>query len=278
MSGQAMGRGVLRPDAAASVVELRRHPPAPELAPYVEFYWNPRWDLRGRPDHEQKVLAHPSVHLVLEDVGPLVYGVQRALFVRVLRGAGQVFGVKFRPGGFRPFTVGPVVDLLDRTVPAEQLLSARFGADAGARVASLSPAVLALDDLGAMAALADRFLLGLLPSLTPDPRVAEVADLVARITGRPHSFRVDDLARQLGIPVRRLQRLFAQYVGASPKWVLRRARLHEAAARADEGPGVDWAALAADLGYADQAHLTRDFAAAVGTPPARYAGGRVAKP
>jgi AraC-like DNA-binding protein len=82
------------------------------------------------------------------------------------------------------------------------------------------------------------------------------------------------------MPVRRLQRLFAEYVGAPPKYVLRRARLHEAAARADDaasGAGVDWAALAADLGYSDQAHLTRDFTAAVGAPPGRYAGGRDAE-
>jgi len=52
--------------------------------------------------------------------------------------------------------------------------------------------------------------------------------------------------------------------------VLRRARLHEAAARAESGTAVDWAALASDLGYADQAHLTRDFTATVGVPPARY--------
>jgi AraC-like DNA-binding protein len=274
MNGQALGRGVLRPAAAAGVLDVRRHPPAPELAGFVEFYWNPRWDVRGGPDHEQKVLAHPSVHLVLEGGGPLVYGVQREVFVRVLSGAGQVFGVKFRPGAFRPFAPGPVADLLDRAVPAGDLLAARFGADAGRRAQCLSAEILALDDIGAMAALADRFLLGLLPSLAPDPRVAEVAGLVDRITARPQLFRVDDLARELGLPVRRLQRLFAEYVGVSPKWVLRRARLHEAAARADEGPGVDWAALAADLGYADQAHLTRDFTAAVGTPPAAYAGGR----
>jgi AraC-like DNA-binding protein len=38
----------------------------------------------------------------------------------------------------------------------------------------------------------------------------------------------------------------------------------------DGGEAVDWAALAADLGYADQAHLTRDFTATVGVPPSRY--------
>ena len=53
-------------------------------------------------------------------------------------------------------------------------------------------------------------------------------------------------------------------MGVSPKWVMRRARLHEAAERADSGEVVDWAALAADLGYADQAHLTRDFTATIG--------------
>ena len=52
---------------------------------------------------------------------------------------------------------------------------------------------------------------------------------------------------------------------------MRWARLHEAAGRADGGEPVDWAALARDPGYADQAHLTRDFAATIGVPPSRYA-------
>jgi len=105
----------------------------------------------------------------------------------------------------------------------------------------------------------------------PDQVALDVATMVERITAEPSMFRVDQVAADLGLPVRRLQRLFAEYVGASPKWVLRRARLHEAAARADQGVGIDWAALASDLGYADQAHMTRDFTAAVGAPPARYA-------
>jgi AraC-like DNA-binding protein len=40
--------------------------------------------------------------------------------------------------------------------------------------------------------------------------------------------------------------------------------------RAEQGGRVDWAELAAVLGYADQAHLTRDFTAVIGVPPARY--------
>lgn len=263
MGKNGLGRGVLRPEMAAGRFEVRQHAPGPALAPLVEFYWNPRWDLRGRPDHEQKVLAHPNVHLVFEAPEPLVYGVQRGVFSRVLHGADQVFGVKFRPGAFRPFAAGPVADLADRAVPAAGLV--------GEAVTAVSREILALDDLEAMTALAEDFLLGLLPTTEPDPVVAEVAALVERITASPQLFRVDELARELDMPIRRLQRLFAEYVGASPKWVLRRARLHEASARAEDGAGIDWAALAADLGYADQAHLTRDFTAAVGAPPHRYA-------
>jgi hypothetical protein len=48
-------------------------------------------------------------------------------------------------------------------------------------------------------------------------------------------------------------------------------RLHEAAARAAAGTAVDWVRLAAELGYSDQAHFTRDFTATIGVPPATYA-------
>lgn len=96
--------------------------------------------------------------------------------------------------------------------------------------------------------------------------------MVDVLVADPALYRVDQAAEALHVSVRTLQRLFAEYVGASPKWVLRRARLHEAAARADRGADVDWATLAGDLGYSDQAHLTRDFTASVGVSPARYAG------
>ena len=83
--------------------------------------------------------------------------------------------------------------------------------------------------------------------------------------------RVDDFARAEGLSVRALQRLFSTYVGVSPKWVILRYRIHEALERAGTRTGIDWAALAAELGYADQAHLVRDFTATVGVPPTAYA-------
>jgi AraC-like DNA-binding protein len=53
--------------------------------------------------------------------------------------------------------------------------------------------------------------------------------------------------------------------------VIQRCRLQDAAARAAMSESVDWSSLAAELGFSDQAHLTRAFTATVGTPPVTYA-------
>ncbi|HJU40524.1 MAG TPA: helix-turn-helix domain-containing protein, partial [Tahibacter sp.] len=68
-----------------------------------------------------------------------------------------------------------------------------------------------------------------------------------------------------------LQRLFGDYVGASPKWVINRYRLHEAVERLAAGDAVDWADLALELGYFDQAHFNRDFKRLVGRAPGAFA-------
>ncbi|MFI6443460.1 DUF6597 domain-containing transcriptional factor [Kitasatospora sp. NPDC050543] len=263
MINPEIGRGVLYPGAQAEISSLTRIEPAAGLARLVEFYWLVRWELPSAAAYETKVLSHPNVHLVFEEPRPLLYGVDRGLFVRRLEGAGRVLGVKFRPGCFRPFAAGPVLRFADRRVPAAEVL--------GPAVDEVGRAVLAADDDGAIVRPVDAFLLSLLPA--PDPIAEQIAVMVERIAAEPELVRVDQVADRFGISVRRLQRLFAEYVGASPKWVLRRSRLHEAATRADSGDGVDWAALAAELGYADQAHLTRDFTAVVGEPPTRYASG-----
>jgi AraC-like DNA-binding protein len=256
-----MGRGVLHQGAAAGRFRLARYEPSAALAPFVDFHWVVRWDLRGQPAHEQTILPHPNVNLAFEDPVPAVYGVDRALFTRRIDGTGKALGVRFRAGCFRPFWNAPVSRLNDRVVPAAEIF--------GPAVSRACQAVMAAPDDSAMMRHAEELLCSVLPGR--DPAAEQVAGMVARVTGDSALRRVDELAEAFGMPVRTIQRLFAEYVGVSPKWVIRRARLHEAAERADRGGRVDWAALAADLGYADQAHLTRDFTATIGVPPARYA-------
>ena len=103
-------------------------------------------------------------------------------------------------------------------------------------------------------------------------RIAEVAALAE--TDR-QVCRVEHLAEAAGYSVRSLQRLFDQHVGQSPAFVIRRWRIIEAAeaarlAMVDGEKWRGWAAVADELGYSDQAHLTRDFGRHLGVSPAAY--------
>lgn len=216
------------------------------------------WDVPAPAIRE--VLSHPSVHVVLEHGLSGVTGVPRGRFTKRLEGQGLAFGVKFRPGGFRPFVSFPVSRLTGRVAPLDEVF--------GAGSASLENAVLGAPSMDARIATATVFLRRHLPAR--DPVAEEVAALVARLFDDPEIQKVDDVVRLTGKSARTLQRLFVEYVGVSPKWVIRRYRLHEAIARMDAGKVVDWPALALDLGYFDQAHFIRDFRTLVGRTPADY--------
>jgi AraC-like DNA-binding protein len=255
-------RGILSPRAGAAAFAMARHHPSAALQPFVEYLWSVEWDRTGRPAHVQRILPNPSVHLSFEPGLARVTGIsrRRAAFEYRLVGVGRVVGVRFRPGGVRPWLDGPVSVFTDREAPVGDLVAVDD--------AALSAAVQSATDAAAAAALVDTALAPLAPE--PDPTVDRVAGLVQAVHRDPSIRRAADLAAVAGLGVRSLQRLCAEWVGVGPTWLVRCARLHEAAGRAAGGP-VAWAQLAAELGYADQSHLVRDFARVIGEPPARYA-------
>jgi AraC-like DNA-binding protein len=261
MTSTVTTRGILEPGAAAAHFQLTRLPPSPDLAPFVERHWIVAWDLRGRPPFTQEVLPHPCVNLVVEPGLAAVHGVGSGRFARELRMRGRAVGVKFRPGGFRPFVDFDIAELTGRDRP----LHVMFGA-AGA---ALAEAIEATPDERAATGVMERFLRARRPA--PDPNVELIARLAREMLRDPALTRVDELAARAELSPRRLQRLFRRYVGVSPKWMLKRYRLHEAAERIAEGRAGDWTALALELGYADQAHFINDFRALVGRTPGEYA-------
>jgi len=254
-------RGILNTGAAPTHFSLERHSPAPDLAFFVERHWIVRWDLTGEPPFEQRLLPHPCVNMVIQAGQSAVHGIDAGIFSIVLEGRGEAVGTKFRPGAFRPFVDFDLVDLVDRALPLPEV----FGDAAD----GLETRVLSATDDRARLDLVESVIRGCLPPEDDDVALAVRAAEVA--LGAPELTRVDDLADRLGVTVRQLQRVFRRNVGVSPKWMLRRYRLHEAADRAAAGTRVDWADLAAELGYTDQAHLVRDFKAQVGQTPAAYA-------
>jgi AraC-like DNA-binding protein len=262
-------RGILRPAETAERTDLRRDAPVSEpLRPFVERYWSVRWDLTGRAPFRSEVLSHPSVNLSVESgteprfgvgmPGVLLHGVVTRRFTVDLTGAGRVSAVKFRPGGFTAFT---------GLLPARNSVAV-LGPELGLSAGDLLAAVLAAEDDDARAAVLDAALVPLAPE-PPGAYLDLLALLGAMIQDRS-LVRVDQVAAAGAMSIRSLQRLFASYVGVSPKAVLARYRLQDAAAAIDAGQVEDLAGLAASLGWFDQAHFSRDFRAVVGTTPSAY--------
>jgi len=103
-----------------------------------------------------------------------------------------------------------------------------------------------------------------------DPNVQEINRIVETIMEEKSIIKVDDVMNRFAINKRTLQRLFKKYVGVSPKWIIQRYRLHEAAEKMVERKAENWSRLALDLGYFDQSHFIRDFKTIIGQTPGEY--------
>jgi len=254
---------IIRPSRAEQRIEVGRCEPGDDLAGLVDYFWWVRWDT---PEpHEQEVVPRPVVHVSAEVVDGeprlLVHGVHPRMFLRRLEGRGHTVAAGFRPAGFRPFLRSDVGALGGREVPAVDVL--------GVDDRPVAREVLSYDRPEDGVAVLATWLRGLDPE--DDPLVPGLAELVERAEADTTLVRAEQLADLAAVSLRTLQRRFHSHVGIGPKWVVQRFRLLDVTAAAHGGGDVDWADLAARLGYADQSHLVRAFTQLVGHPPATYA-------
>ncbi|TDL44456.1 helix-turn-helix domain-containing protein [Kocuria rosea] len=300
MSEPPTTRGHLTPGPHATVVRL----PAPDdVAHLVRQLWIPEWDLPAGERAEQLVLGYPASNVVVEPDGVALHGPTSRASTRVLTGRGWAVGALLRPAGVLLFTEHPA-DLLDGSAPVSApglrsaVAEAMAGADAAGRWArpadppggtesvsalglrsAAAGAVAGADPAGrhlrAASLLADHvraLAAGVPPSAARDGALANrMVDLLeAGTVARSPA----GLARQLHVSERSLQRLAARFVGMPPQLLLRRRRLQEAAERMRADPAADLGALAAELGFADQSHLTREFRSVLGATPRGYGRAR----
>ncbi|SNS22595.1 Helix-turn-helix domain-containing protein [Rhodococcoides kyotonense] len=236
----------------------------------MENYWLLRWDLPAGTSYRSSTLPHPSCTLSVErgrvrdgvaEVGPVVTtGVLTSRFDVIIAEQGWVFGIKFRPGGFASLTGTSGRELRNVPVAAPTMLRP----DTVAALAELGPE----DRPAHCAEVADRALAHYGHSVEPGYRT--VLSVVSTMLNDRTLTRVSDVERACDIGTRRLQRLFERYVGATPKWVLARYRIHDAVRDLDAGYPGSIADLAARYGWFDQAHFTREFTELVGVPPTEY--------
>ncbi len=255
-------RGVLNPKLGETKFQLTLRQPAPDLDFFIEHYWIVTWDL-AEP-YASETLPHPSVHLVIDESEQgqsEVVGVVTGKFVRRIEGKGRVFGIKFRPGAFYPFVKTSIATLTNKTRRVADVF--------GAAGISLEAAIRAAGSDSERVNIANRFIRECRPK--QDANVALIRAITDAIVNDRAITKVDDLTSRFAVTKRTLQRLFHQYLGVHPKWVIKRYRLHEAAELLNSGQDVDWPRLALDLGYFDQAHFIKDFKAIIGWTPGEYA-------
>jgi AraC-like DNA-binding protein len=243
-------------------MSVTEHPPPAALAPFVDAFWS---RAAGRPSgsvEPQRVLPDGCLDIVVGPREAIVVGAMtRPIVVPAAGGAGMV-GVRFRPGMATAFLRIPAAALTDDSAPLEAVWLD------GRQVADYVGSSLGSDRAVSRLAEALTARLSRIATVPPDLLAA-----VERIMARGGRIDISRLAASLGVTRQHLARRFAAHVGVPPKTFCRVARLWKVLRSTADG-GVNWAGLAADLGYSDQSHLVTEFRSLTGLTPGRWIASR----
>jgi AraC-like DNA-binding protein len=251
-------RGVLYPARLPTFDRL----PAPDaVAQLVRWFWIPEWQIQPGRSSRQHLIAFPAYNLVVEPRTVGLAGPTTRSSYRDLTGTGWAVGALLRPSAVPHFAADPAAlrdayQPVDLPVLHERVCNAMLGP--GDRQTRHRHAV-------------DAFAAWLAGTVPPPNREALLANaMVEAIDSDPAIRTVEDAAVRLRLSTRSLQRLASRYVGLPPSTMIRRRRLQEAAERLRTDPGTTLAAIAADLGYSDHAHLANEFRSVLGLTLSTY--------
>lgn len=254
-------RGLLHRTTSFQHFELTRFEPSDDLREQVEHHWLILHDLGDRPPYTQQNLSHPSQHIVVDPKGQTgLFGAASGVFTHTLEGSGRVFGTKFRPGMFRPYFGRAVSALTDTCLPVETTFE-RSSDELAAEFSMLNDP---LQMAERMEELVRR------KAVLPDARALQARGIVEAIAATPAMTSAQAVADRFGVSTRTLQRLFDDYVGLSPKWVIDRYRMLEAVETLNAGAEAGLTELAHRLGYFDQAAFNHAFEKLTGKSPSFY--------
>ena len=251
--------------------------PPPPLSDFVDLFW---WMKDYcQPHNKERLLPDGSMELVInltEDrariydprdtsqyhtlKGALVVGAHSEFFVIDTTGQRSVVGVHFKPGGAFPFLGLPACELHNTLLSLETL----WGAQAG----ELRDRLLEAGTPQAMFRILEESLLAQVARRLG--RHPAVAFALREFGSVPHTRTISEVTGQIGLSAKRFIQVFNDEVGLTPKLFCRVRRFQRVVWRLHNGEPVEWAAVAADCGYFDQAHFIHDFRAFSGLNPTTY--------
>jgi AraC-like DNA-binding protein len=246
---------------------MYRYAAGEELAGLLQRFWIPVWSVPPGREAPQRVLQYPGSLLVVSTGYARFYGVVSGLSTTTLSGEGWAVGAMLAPAAGTLVAGAPMARYTDRSVDVAEVLGAR-----GEHLAATVRAAMSADPHAARAhsravAAFEEVLRTFLPV---DPEGDLVNRVVAFVESRTDVIRVAQVSEEFDLSERALQRLVNRRLGLTPKWLIQRRRLQEAAERLRTGTTTLGEAAAA-LGYADQPHFTRDFARVTSMTPGEFA-------
>lgn len=245
---------------------IHRYAAPSDLDDLIRRFWLPVWSVPEGEEAVQGVLQYPVALAVVASTYTTFRGVSSGLSSVALTGEGWAAGVMFQPAAGLLLTGEAMDAWTDRVEPLDVL-----GPHIGPIVAAVHHA---MDpdphDEDAHSRVVEA-LAGLARAVGPVDEEGRLAnEVVACVEDHPEITSVAALGAAVGLGERALQRLTRRRLGLTPRWLIQRRRLHEASERLRQGES-SLAEVAAELGYADQPHLTRDFRAVTGMTPGQFA-------
>lgn len=248
--------GVINQTESAKKYQLRRYFPEKHFNGLIEQFWLVNWQLGEKNSHIQKNLPDANFHLVFEQNKLKILGPISKTYSYNMNGNGQVIGVKFSLGALANYLTKPLSHYVDQEISISVLPN--LNAD------NLTAKLSALSSDEEIVSSLQSHLKHLV--IKPTQEIQKVNALVELIKSDSAISKVEHLAEKSHLSVRTIQRYFQNFVGLSPKWLIRKYRLHHALTLLDKQEAqlldiVSW------LGYTDQSHLIRDFKEMIGVTP-----------
>jgi AraC-like DNA-binding protein len=236
--------------------------PAPELRPLLASYWIFRATAPLPPGFEHSVPPDGAVSLAILPGGHVMAVGPRTEPMRPpVREGDVIYGARFWPGAAAAVLAIDVSRLRNGALPARELLPGglpeRLRAALAPRPSDEEAARILDEVLAPLAACRERL----------DAAVMRSVFAIIEARGQ---LAVSTLGRDAGLSERQLRRRFARAVGLSPKEFARVRRLRSSILDALSSPQRRWALLAAACGYADQAHLVREYKRLSGLAPEAF--------